>query len=158
VKKLISILFLSLYLVSTTELYQLLKIPNLVEHYCEHKKLNPEMPIIAFLRTHYCHPVKDGDYGKDRKLPFIIHSTPLALVFTVTDPGFSFEHGNSNLQQIKSNKFPSKDEDFCFRGFAGAVWEPPRFFQNNLRACLNFLLNKFFLNFLNYINLVYSLI
>lgn len=127
VKKLISILFLSLYLVSTTELYQLLKIPNLIEHYCEHKKLNPEMPLIAFLKTHYNHPVNDGDDGKDQKLPFIIHSAPLALVFTVMNPGFSFESKNSHVQQIKSNKIPSKDEDFRFKGFAGSIWEPPRF-------------------------------
>jgi hypothetical protein len=83
VKKLISILLLFLYLVSTTELYQLLKIPNLIEHYWEHKELNPEMTLTAFLKTHYDHPVKDGDYGKDQKLPFIIHSAPLSLVFTI---------------------------------------------------------------------------
>lgn len=127
-KKLISILFLSLYLVSTTELYQLLKIPDLIEHYCEHKKLNPEMPFTAFLKTHYDHPVKDGDDGKDQKLPFIIHSAPLALVFTVIAPGFSFETKNSNIRQTTSNKIPSKDEDFRFKGFAGAVWEPPKYF------------------------------
>lgn len=132
VKKLISILFLSLYLVSTTEAYQLLKIPNLIEHYCEHKKLNPEMPLIAFLKTHYNHPVKDGDNGKDQKLPFIIHSAPLTLVFTVINQGFSFEPKNSGLQQTESNKIPSKDEDFRFKGFAGSVWEPPKFFRNNL--------------------------
>jgi hypothetical protein len=70
VKKLISILLLSLYLISTTEVYQLLKIPTLIEHYWEHKKLNPEMSLTAFLKTHYENPVKDGDYGKDQKLPF----------------------------------------------------------------------------------------
>ncbi|NML56228.1 hypothetical protein [Chryseobacterium cheonjiense] len=127
-KKLISILFLSLYLVSTTELYQLLKIPTLIEHYCEHKKLNPEMPFSAFLKTHYNHPVKDGDDGKDQKLPFIIHSTPLALVFTVINPGFSFEPRNSTLQQLTLNKIQAKDEDFRYKGFAGSVWEPPKYF------------------------------
>jgi hypothetical protein len=52
---------------------------ELVEHYWEHKELNPEMTLTAFLKTHYDHPVKDGDYGKDQKLPFIIHSAPLSL-------------------------------------------------------------------------------
>lgn len=124
-KKLISILLLSLYLVSTTELYQLLKIPTLIEHYWEHKALNPEMTLTAFLKTHYDHPVKDKDYSKDQKLPFIIHSAPLALVFTMSQ-GFHFEAGNEQFRQIKSHKIPSYDEDFCYRGFLNSVWEPPR--------------------------------
>jgi len=126
VKKLISILLLSLYLVSTTELYQLLKIPQLIEHYCEHKALNPEMSLTAFLKTHYDHPVKDGDYGKDQRLPFIIHSAPLALVFTVNQ-GFSFENRSNFFQQVKSHKIPCCDEDFYCKGFLNSVWEPPRY-------------------------------
>jgi len=125
VKKLISILLLSLYLVSTTELYQLLKIPTLVEHYWEHKNMNPDMPVIAFLKAHYDHPAKDGDFGKDQKLPFIIHSTTLSLVFTI-NPGFYFETKTENFRSLKSHKIPSKDEDFCYKGFAGSVWEPPK--------------------------------
>ncbi|AZA92947.1 hypothetical protein EG343_21285 [Chryseobacterium nakagawai] len=124
-KKLISILLLSLYLVSTTEVYQLFKIPTLIEHYCEHKKLNPEMSLTAFLRTHYDHPVKDGDYGKDQKLPFIIHSTPLSLVFTINQ-GFTFETATYHFSPLQIHKIPSKDEDLCCKGFLNSVWEPPR--------------------------------
>ncbi|MEN5307946.1 hypothetical protein ABE425_10545 [Chryseobacterium cucumeris] len=124
-KKLISILLLFLYLVSTTELYQLLKIPELVEHYFEHKELNPDMTLTAFLKTHYDHPVKDGDYGKDQKLPFIIHSAPLSLVFTINQ-GFSFETGPYHFSSLESHKIPSKDEDLCYKGFLNSVWEPPR--------------------------------
>lgn len=124
-KKLISILLLFLYLVSTTELYQLLKIPELVEHYFEHKELNPDMTLTAFLKTHYNHPVKDGDYGKDQKLPFIIHSTPLSLVFTI-NPEFSFETEPYHFDALEFHKIPSKDEDLCYKGFLNSVWEPPR--------------------------------
>ncbi|MCD9856769.1 hypothetical protein LUD75_18745 [Epilithonimonas sp. JDS] len=124
----ISILLLSLYLVSTTELYQLLKIPDLIEHYCEHKALNSEMSLIAFLKTHYDHPVKDGDYGKDTKLPFIIHSSPLALVFTI-NPRFSFEIKDDSFRLSTSHKIPSCNENFCYKGFTSTVWEPPRHSQ-----------------------------
>lgn len=127
-KKLISILLLLLYLVSTTELYQLLKIPDLIEHYCEHKALNPEMSLTAFMKTHYDHPATDGDYGKDQKLPFIIHSAPLAVFFTI-EQGFRFEIKNNSFRQISSHKIPSYNENFCFKGFINSVWEPPRFFQ-----------------------------
>lgn len=125
-KKLISILLLSLYLVSTTEVYQLLKIPTLIEHYCEHKKLNPEMSLTAFLRTHYDHPVKDGDYGKDQRLPFIMHSAPLSLVFTINQ-GFSFEAATYHFSPLQIHKILSKDEGLCSKGFLNSVWEPPKF-------------------------------
>lgn len=124
-KKVISILLLSLYLVSTTELYQLLKIPDLIEHYCEHRALNPDMSLTAFLRAHYNHPVKDRDYGKDQRLPFIIHSAPLALVFTMSQ-ALSFEPAIYTSGTIALNKIPSKDEDLRYKGFIGPVWEPPR--------------------------------
>ncbi|SIP86290.1 hypothetical protein SAMN05880574_10143 [Chryseobacterium sp. RU37D] len=125
-KKLIAIVLLSLYLVSTTELYQFLKIPTLIEHYWEHKNLNPEMTLIAFLKTHYDHPVKDKDYTKDRKLPFVIHTTPLALVFTI-NKGFIFEFKNGQPEKIRHHKIPSYDEDFCYKGYLNSVWEPPKF-------------------------------
>ncbi len=125
-KKMISILLILLYLVSTTELYQLLKIPELVEHYFEHKKMNPDMPVIAFFKTHYNHPVKDGDYGKDQKLPFIIHAKPLNLVFTLQQ-NFRLEAQDRFFKNPTSHKMPSKDEDHCFKGFTESVWEPPRF-------------------------------
>lgn len=125
-KKLISILLLFLYLVSTTELYQLLKIPELIEHYIEHKELNPDMTLTAFLRTHYDHPVKDGDYGKDQKLPFIIHTTPLALVFIIGNI-FHFELKNDQFKQVKLRRIPSKNDNFCYKGFLRTAWEPPRY-------------------------------
>lgn len=124
-KKLISILLLFLYLVSTTELYQLLKIPELVEHYIEHKELNPDMTLTAFLRAHYDHPVKDKDYGKDQRLPFIIHSAPLSLVFTINQ-GFSFEATTYHFSSLQIHKIPSRDEDLCYKGFLNSAWEPPR--------------------------------
>jgi hypothetical protein len=116
----------SLFLVSTTEVYQLLKIPTLIEHYWEHKNLNPEMSLIAFLKTHYEHPIKDGDFGKDQKLPFVVHEKPLNLVFTYVQ-NFNFQIQGGDLKKIISHKMPSKDDDHCLKGFVNSVWEPPKF-------------------------------
>ena len=104
-KKWVSILLLSLYLLSTTELNQLLKLPVLIEHYLEHKNLNPEMTLVAFFKMHYDHPVKDADYKTDRKLPFIIHST-LSLVFTL-NTDFSFEISGSDYKYFHIQNIPS---------------------------------------------------
>ncbi|WP_294273662.1 hypothetical protein [uncultured Chryseobacterium sp.] len=125
-RKLVSIVLLTLYLFSTTELCQLLKIPVLIEHYREHKRLNPEMTVTAFLRTHYDHPVKDGDYGKDRKLPFVVHSNPLILVFTV-QPYTGLELRHHSFKVAKSVQIPVYNEDFCRQEFLNSIWEPPKY-------------------------------
>lgn len=117
---------LTLFLVSTTEMYQLLKIPTLIEHYWEHKNLNPEMPLIAFLKTHYDHPVKDGDFGKDQKLPFVMHAQPLVLVFTMS-PNLNIVLKKDLLKPLKLQKIPSFDEHVFCKGFKTSVWEPPKY-------------------------------
>lgn len=123
-KKWISILLLSLYLVSTTELYQLLKIPAFIEHFIEHSGGNPEMTFISFLKIHYDHPVKDSDYQKDQKLPFVSHSCPLSLLFTVS-PDFTLEIKKQVIidypKEISSlyNLFYDKDD-------SNSIWQPPK--------------------------------
>jgi hypothetical protein len=116
---------LFMYLVSTTELNQFLKLPILIEHYQEHHKLNPEMSLLAFFKTHYDHPVKDADYKTDRKLPFIIHSTPLNLIFTINQV-FKLEERNIFFGHITREKIASSDNDFFFKGYLHSIWQPPR--------------------------------
>lgn len=123
-KKWVSILLLSLYLLSTTELNQLLKLPVLIEHYVEHKNLNPEMTLVSFFKMHYDHPVKDADYKTDRKLPFIIHST-LSLVFTL-NTNFSFEISGSDYKYYGIQNIPSLDENLYIKGYLQSIWQPPR--------------------------------
>lgn len=123
-KKWVSILLLSLYLLSTTELNQLLKLPILIEHYVEHKNLNPEMTLVAFFKMHYDHPVKDADYKTDRKLPFVIHST-LSLVFTL-NTDFSFEISGSDYKYFHIQNIPSLNENLYIKGYLQSIWQPPR--------------------------------
>lgn len=108
-------------MVSATELSQLFKIPDLIEHYCEHHALNREMSPIAFLKMHYDHPAKDRDYKKDRKLPFIIHSALHALVFTLQQ-GYKFEIRTNDFAPIKNEKIPSSDTGFNYSVFLNSVW------------------------------------
>lgn len=119
-----SILLLSLYLVSTTELNQLLKLPILIEHYNEHHKLNPDMTVLAFFKAHYDHPAKDADHNTDRKLPFIMHST-ISMVFTINTI-FNFVMTESHYKYDNVHKFPSFDENFFVKGYLHSIWQPPR--------------------------------
>ncbi len=104
----------------------MLKVPVLIEHYMEHKKLNPEMTWEAFLNAHYNNtPVKDTDYSTDRKLPFIVHSTPLALVFTI-HPVFTFDVEIKSFKWTDYHKIPVYNDPFYNQGFLNSIWEPPR--------------------------------
>ncbi|KKX48475.1 hypothetical protein L950_0220790 [Sphingobacterium sp. IITKGP-BTPF85] len=92
-EKVLAIFFLTTYLISTTELGQLLKFPMLVEHYFEHKEKSPQISVIEFLALHYegnhleNHP-HDDDYDQDQKLPFIMHGTVLSFCFVYPQPIF----------------------------------------------------------------------
>ncbi|HBV14606.1 hypothetical protein [Chryseobacterium carnipullorum] len=123
-RKFISIVLLSFYLVSTTELYQLLKIPVLIEHFIEHKEQNKGMTLMAFLKMHYDHPVKDADYQTDQKLPFIVHSFPLALVFTVS-PNNTFEVKKQIITD-HNEKIYSYDEPLYDKDALNSIWQPPK--------------------------------
>lgn len=124
-KRLISILLLSLYLVSTTELYQLLKIPFLIEHYIQHKSLSPGMSFGAFLKIHYDNPVKDNDYDQDQKLPFVSHGSLLSVVFTVNSiADFYFTEKALHSLEIKKSFYISI---LYNKEILNSIWQPPRF-------------------------------
>lgn len=74
-KKVLTYLFISLYLIGTTELSQLLKIGYFVEHYIEHRNINQNLSLTEFIDIHYVQPtVIDDDYTKDMQLPFKTHN------------------------------------------------------------------------------------
>ncbi|MFH6967189.1 hypothetical protein [Flavobacterium sp. FlaQc-28] len=128
-KKMFAIFFLSAYLISTTELSQLLKFPVLVEHYVEHKEKNPEISIVDFLVLHYNNHLEnhphDDDYDQDQKLPFIVHTDILSFCF-VYAPSLSFDIKVMFPVNQKS-KVLSFDDTFSDNNFLSSIWQPPRF-------------------------------
>jgi hypothetical protein len=81
-KKTASIFFLIIYLFSTTEAIQLLKLPVIFQHYAEHQLEDRSISFFEFLDIHYMHgSPKDKDYDKDMKLPF---KTPSDYISAVT--------------------------------------------------------------------------
>ena len=70
VKKLLPIFLLSIYLVSVTELHELFKLPQLVEHFIEHKAEDKQTTFLDFLVLHYSN---SDDGGEHSNLPFKAH-------------------------------------------------------------------------------------
>lgn len=128
-RRVLTILFLSLYLISTTELGQLLKFPMLVEHYFEHKEKNPQINVMEFLAFHYegnhleNHP-HDEDYEHDQQLPFIVHIDVLSVSFVLTPP-FSFEIETRKLVGKEPKALPL-DDAFSDNNYLSAIWQPPK--------------------------------
>lgn len=126
-KKIIAISFLSIYLLATTQLGQLLKLPAFIEHYKEHKSENTNLTLVDFLIIHYASGnVKDADYEKDMKLPFkAANENVLSVTSTVaTPPNFSIETEHINFFEKKKQYF--RNEYFLSNAFFSNIWQPPK--------------------------------
>jgi hypothetical protein len=125
-KKYVSIILLSIYLISLTELSQLVKLPLLIEHFSEHKQKDGHMSFWKFLQIHYSqNKLNDADYEKDMKLPFKSHdgcinsivseSVPTSYYFISSKPVFSH-----------SNSYSSYTEQFLTSAYLTSIWQPPK--------------------------------
>lgn len=125
-RKSISILFLSIFLLSTTQLAELLKLPFLVQHFIEHQQENKDLSFIDFLEIHYAHgSPKDDDHDKDMKLPFkSIANAGYAYSFCIFLPELNL----NKLVYFKSDKLIFPDCSFTyFSSFLSTIWQPPKF-------------------------------
>lgn len=114
---------------ATTELYQLLKLPFLIEHFVKHKEQNNDITLVEFLFLHYAHgDVKDADYEEDMKLPFKSHSNAVNSI--IMDAV-----ANTVLKMVvqpKPNFVPLRviitlKEVFFASSYYSNIWQPPKF-------------------------------
>jgi len=116
-----------MYLISTTELYQLVKLPFLVEHFNVFQKENKEASLWGFLCMHYVSgDMSDSDNDMDMKLPFKSHES-----FTNSNIS-AFAPSNISTEICKiivheTLSFPSFDEPFLNSSLLSNIWQPPKF-------------------------------
>ncbi len=125
-QKAICILFLGVYLFSSTELRQLLKFPLLIQHYIEHKEQDKNITIWKFLSIHYEEAtVIDIDYSKDQQLPFkstdgysgsALGSFVPTAFYSLVEKTFKEE----SVQYIVSNEF------LISSVYLSSIWQPPK--------------------------------
>lgn len=125
-RKAIAILILSLFLTSTTDLYQLLKLPLLVDHYMQHKRLDARITVWQFLCIHYAHgDVKDADYAQDMKLPFKT-SDKYNSSNLVAIPTSAISY-NLNVPLTVAPLYGTYHLPGKLPSFLSAIWQPPKF-------------------------------
>jgi len=125
-KRTILLSFLVIYLLSITELQQILKLPVLVEHFSEHQKIEKKIPFWKFLCLHYPHEtVKYNDFDKDTNLPIkntnrynssnhftILSELKFNLNTTITS-------SNNKVKSKYYNRFTNSI-------FLKSIWQPPK--------------------------------
>ena len=117
---------LSVYLLSTTELYQLVKIPCLVQHFIEHREQDRNISLWRFLCMHYAgDDIKDADYDRDMKLPFKTHDGCTTAGISVFTPN-NFSTLIQRPVCFEPKAFPMQDVAFTSASFLSAIWQPPR--------------------------------
>jgi len=125
VKKAIAIMLMFVYLFGTTEAYQALKLPLLVQHYIKHKQDNHHLTLLGFLKLHYSDKtVFDADYQQDMKLPFktqentslfsAVNDIPQPVIIAVESP------------LSASADYILLDTRVDFSAFPHSVFQPPR--------------------------------
>lgn len=126
-KKMATLLFLCIYLFSTTEVYQLLKIPTLFEHFLEHATKDNKLTFVQFIYMHYSQENDhDGDADKDAKLPFKSHScsgcavnfVPLIAQHTFAANGFTIPSKKNVIYNFYAFLISSLH--------LKAIWQPPQ--------------------------------
>ncbi len=119
------ILFLLIYLLSSTELHQFLKVPLLFVHYTEHLQDNPSISLVDFMVLHYFSgDTRSVDYARDKQLPFKGDSCPeisLAIAMPPEDLPETIVQVFNTTCKIGIFKSPFNNTFFQF-----SIWQPPR--------------------------------
>ncbi|MES2519798.1 MAG: hypothetical protein V4585_16905 [Bacteroidota bacterium] len=127
-KKIIAISLVLFYQMATTELYQLLKLPFLIEHFMEHSQQNKDITFFDFIYLHYTEADdKDGDYEKDMKLPFKTHNSSVStniVAFvenTIVNIKLNFKPIFVELKSLIICK-----KVFFASSYLSNIWQPPK--------------------------------
>lgn len=124
-RQFIAIAFLSLYLFTSTGFSELLKLPQLVQHYKEHLS-DEKLSFSAFLHQHYTQgDVHDADRQKDLKLPYKSIDYSVAIPFLVLPAIVSIEF--EKITAFSALKLPINfyTVPFSSNNFS-SIWQPPK--------------------------------
>lgn len=124
-----TILFLGIYLFSFTEFHEVIRLPDLFQHYQEHVHTNGSADFVSFLLSHYGGATHDGQHDH-RDLPFNPDHCTYAGPAPVSIPD-TFE----TQFEVYSEELSHRSEEppsFVYTEFHLSIWQPPRFFTPSL--------------------------
>lgn len=118
----ISLLFL--HIAGNTELYQLLAVPKIFEHFRLHQLMNPREGFTTFIADHYFgNDGIDADDFKDRELPFMHLSLQNILPATVPPQVTRFQMTYAANASDQFNRL--RNISFFYPGHIASLLRPP---------------------------------
>lgn len=125
-RQLIAIILLFLYLFTSTEISELLKLPQLAQHYKEHQQEQEEITFAAFLHQHYLlGEVNDADKKQDMKLPYKSIDFTNSICFTVLPSIISIEYLKTTDFEVLKPANSFYVNCFSSNNFS-SIWQPPK--------------------------------
>lgn len=111
---------------ANTELGEMLKFPNLIQHFVEHitNKTEHSLSFLGFMKNHYDSEKTHSDSDQhDEKLPFKTTNTNVNTIIAFEiQPEFSFKKPIS----FTSDKTVVLYKDFYKSSYSACIWLPPK--------------------------------
>jgi len=124
-KKLTAIFFFAVYLLSTTEAHQLLKLPVVFQHFAEHQLLDRNISFLQFLDMHYMHgSPMDKDHDRDMQLPFKATGDCLAIATAFVPLTAQVLIAPPVKLSVKTS-YVIKHQ-YLASAYLSAIWQPPK--------------------------------
>ena len=115
---------LAVHLLSSSELFELVKFPVLVHHFLEHKGQNSNLTFVNFIYLHYAKNGGIDTDDDDRKLPFKSHESCPNVFIIALIPGYYSLKPKHEFTDVKT--FFISDEDFIYGALLSGIWQPPK--------------------------------
>ena len=125
-KNVVSIFFLTVYLLASTQAHELLKLPIVFAHFSEHKNEDKSISLLEFLDMHYMHgSPKDDDYDRDMQLPFKTTSSAISVIFNADIP-YTKAFYYAEPIRILEKKLYANTDPYLLSVYLSNIWQPPR--------------------------------
>lgn len=110
---------------SSTELHQLFKVPQLVAHFIHHQKEDGSISFLDFLVMHYNESDETADDQQHEKLPFKSHCTAITHIIVAEVANFN-EYTSIEPFTFKKTTMNYKEVFYTSR-LTESIWQPPKF-------------------------------
>ena len=121
--KLIALFLISVFICANTSIGQLLKIPNLIEHYNEHKNelTTASISFIDFLESHYSKNAENNP-EEHQNLPFKTFEITSTVFVLVSNTNFQIQP----VKVVISNKQKFFYQKSFKSNLITSIWLPPK--------------------------------
>jgi len=123
-RNVVAILLISLHLAGNTELGQIFKLPNLIQHFFQHYRQDPSISFLKFIAMHYAGDdgtKEDDDFDNQLPCHNINHNTIVSVYTPMVKEILSFDFSYWETQNYKNHL-----SDGTSSKHVSLILQPPR--------------------------------